>query len=202
MLFLLLATLVIGNTASAKILSSSKTKVTVQKGSKACVIITLKKDGMVYYQNMNNKIAAAKWGKSEDGRIKLYIKGKKVGQSKIFITNSKNKEKVVIRVKVKKKSGGGRFKYRKCVYYKAKHKMSLYIGSRWDKGNEVTVYSTRPGDPHHLDSFSFRYKNGKLIGEAGVITFKKNKAIWNVKNVSDLVWNEGTYIYKGKDPNY
>lgn len=103
MFFLLLATLVIGNTASAKILSSSKTKVTVQKGSKACVIVTFKKDGMVYYQNMNSKIATAKWGKSEDGRIKLYIKGKKVGQSKILITNSKNKEKVVIRVKVKKK---------------------------------------------------------------------------------------------------
>lgn len=106
-LVLALLTLAMGETrtVSAKLLYSSKTNVTVEKGKKTAVNIKFKKNGKVYWTNMNTNIVKASWGKSTDGnKLKLNLKGKKVGNTKVIITNSRNKEKIVIRVKVKKKS--------------------------------------------------------------------------------------------------
>lgn len=103
-LILLSFTIAESGTVSAKILSSSKTNVTVTKGQKTSVNITYKKSGKIYYENFNTDVIKASWGKKWNGyKIKLNIKGKKVGKTKIIVTNSKNKEKVTINVKVKKK---------------------------------------------------------------------------------------------------
>ena len=92
------------NIASAKTLYSSKGKVTVSVGQTVTVNITYKKNGTISCLTKNKKIVTTVWGKDWNGnKIKLKIKGKKVGSTKLVITNSKNNEKAVIRVEVKKK---------------------------------------------------------------------------------------------------
>ena len=80
-LVLALLTLAMGETrtVSAKLLYSSKTNVTVEKGKKTAVNIKFKKNGKVYWNNMNTNIVKASWGKTTDGnKLKLNLKGKKV----------------------------------------------------------------------------------------------------------------------------
>ncbi len=91
-------------------------------------------------------------------------------------------------------------KYQKGIYYQAKKKVYIQLGSQWDRGNECTIYTPRIGDPSHLDEYGFRYKKGKLVSDFAVITIKKKKLVWKNKKKPDWVLKKlsGTYKYKGK----
>ena len=94
--------------------------------------------------------------------------------------------------------------YKPGEYYNAKKKITLYVGSQWDRDNKVTVHTPRPGDPAHLDSYWFFRKKNKLKGDLGLkatITCKKGKIIWKANNGKKTKYS-GTYKYVGKNVNY
>ncbi len=82
--------------------SVSKKRIIVKKGRRKKVTVTLRyNSGYAYYKIKNARKVSAKWGNWHGSKIKLSIKGKRRGKTKIVITNSKNSKKFVIRVRVK-----------------------------------------------------------------------------------------------------
>ncbi len=80
----------------------SKKKIVVKKGKKKSVTVTYKyNSGSVYYKIKKKKCVSARWGDWNGDKVKLYIKGKRKGKTKIYVTNSVNSKKLVITVKVK-----------------------------------------------------------------------------------------------------
>ena len=89
------------NTTKKKF-SVSKKRITVKKGRRKKVTVTLRyNSGSVYYKIKNARKVSAKWGRWHGDKVKLSIKGKKRGRTKIIITNSKNSKRYVIKVRVK-----------------------------------------------------------------------------------------------------
>lgn len=89
------------NKSTNKKFKVSKKSIIVKKGRKKSVTVTYKyNSGSVYSTIKNKRYASTKWGKWNGDKVKLYIKGKKKGKTKIYITNSKNSKKLAITVKV------------------------------------------------------------------------------------------------------
>ncbi len=80
----------------------SKKSIVIKKGKKKSVTVTYKySTGSVYYKITKRNRVSANWGNWKGDKVKLYIKGKRKGKTKIVITNSKNSKKLVIKVRVK-----------------------------------------------------------------------------------------------------
>ena len=93
------------STASVKIaeatISSNKTSYTVKRGKWIKIRVKYIKRGTLYAKNGSSKITG-KWGDGWDGDYATYyVKGIKRGKTKVTFTNSKDKEKLVVNIRVK-----------------------------------------------------------------------------------------------------
>lgn len=84
------------------ILSAKKTNVQVKKGKQVPIKIRYTEQGYLNVKVQGRYIVGAKWKPGWDGDYcTLYLKGLKKGKTKVVITNTANKEKIVINVTVK-----------------------------------------------------------------------------------------------------
>lgn len=83
------------------ILSSTKNAITITDNQKQPVTITYKGNGTITYHIADTDIISCSWAERWSGNnIILYIQGKKSGTTTVSLTNTYNKEKIVIKVTV------------------------------------------------------------------------------------------------------
>lgn len=87
--------------ATKKVFKASQKKVTVAKSKKKTITITNTIGTKISCKVSNKKICTVKLGKWKGSKIRLTIKGKKKGKTKITIKSNKTKKKIKILVKVK-----------------------------------------------------------------------------------------------------
>lgn len=147
LLFLFIA-LGITTKTFAQTLFSSTNRVTIAEGGSKTITLTYtKRVGTVYFESKNENVADADWkGDWKGNNQKLKIIAKKVGTTRIVVTNSRNSEKVKIEVVVKPKgtvisSGSGSklkigFKPKLLIIGKKKNRfINVYY-----RGKNVTDY--------------------------------------------------------------
>ena len=77
----------------------SRKNIYVKKGRKKKITVTFKySSGSVYYKVKNTRKVSASWGSWYGDKVKLRIKGKRRGKTKVIISNSKTRKKYAINV--------------------------------------------------------------------------------------------------------
>lgn len=88
--------------AKKKVFKANKKKITLTEKKKKKITITNSIGTKVSCKIANKKICSCKWGKWKKNKIKLTIRGKKNGKTKITIKSDKTKKKIKIVIKVNK----------------------------------------------------------------------------------------------------
>lgn len=82
------------------VLKISRSSISLKKGKKKSVVVTFFKEGDVIYKIKKAKYVSCSWGEFDGDKVRLTIRGLKKGKTTVMISNSFNKEKRKITVKV------------------------------------------------------------------------------------------------------
>lgn len=96
---ILVLTSAILTSAKSKSFYANKTKIVITKS--ATVTITSTMRASLKYTIAKKNVCSAKWGEWSGNKIKLFIKAKNIGNTKVTVKNSKSNEKLTLKVTVK-----------------------------------------------------------------------------------------------------